>query len=103
MALLTTMITIRIVRNLPAVIFLFIGVTFSFIMSAEMCLALFCHVNIGTFNSSCQMVLDARETSQETTCMLSVFELLSSAANWVKIISYSRSILYIMLVNGIDV
>ena len=90
MALLTSMITIRIVGNLPAVIFLFIGVTFSLIMSAEMCLALFCHVNIGTFNSSCQMVLDVRKTSQET--MFSVFELLSSAANWVKIISYSRYI-----------
>ena len=47
------------------------------------------------------MVLDVRKPSQET--MFSVFELLSSAANWVKIISYSRSILYIMLVNGIDV
>ena len=35
------------------------------------------------------MVLDAQETSQET--MFLVLELLSSAANWVKIISYSTS------------
>ena len=58
----------RIVWNLPAAIFVFIGVTFSLTMSAEMCLALFCHVNIGTFNSSCQMVLDVRKASLKKLC-----------------------------------
>ena len=66
--------------------------------SGNVLASLLSYVNTGTFNSSYQMVLDVRKPSQET--MLSVFELLSSELSKD---NFLLNILYIMLVNGIDV